>query len=333
MQRGLAPDASPALDRVLLAAAPGRERGVLRVYDLAGTVLSLGRYHLMPAARAPDVALQRRLSGGRVAAAGTGFVGVALVLPHRAALVAEEPSALAPEQVINRCVRGVLEGLQLLGVGAFYPGRDALTVGGRTMGLCGFEVDAAGACIFEVILGVGRDLSVLPALLDAADPAGVVPASIVTAADATSVGRESGHVPATEELADALRRGYESRMGVRCEESASPTPATSPDPAWLAQRRVRPELDRRARVTGQLGALEVHCRRDGDRLGEVMLSGDFFASSPAVERLEEALRGALAEEGAIRALVERAFASPDAFLLGFGSLDVLADTIVHAAGP
>jgi hypothetical protein len=44
---------------------------------------------------------------------GDGFVGLSLVLPHRSALAAADPLALAPEQVMNRCVRGVLRACEL----------------------------------------------------------------------------------------------------------------------------------------------------------------------------------------------------------------------------
>src|SRR5262245_56432576 len=63
------PAASRATDRALLARAARRGWGTLRLSRFAGDVLGLGRYHVAPAG-APDVALHRRLSGGRAAAAG-----------------------------------------------------------------------------------------------------------------------------------------------------------------------------------------------------------------------------------------------------------------------
>src|SRR5439155_1013200 len=105
-------------------------------------------------------------SGGRAFPAGEGFLGLSLVLSHRSAIVGDDPFALAPEQVMNRYVRGILEGLRLVGVAAFYPGRDLVTVDGRPLGLVAFEVDRAGALLFEAIVANGRDPSVLPGLLD-----------------------------------------------------------------------------------------------------------------------------------------------------------------------
>src|SRR5262249_43943175 len=131
------PSASRSIDRALLARATVEGRGTLRVSRFAGDVLGLGRWHLAPRG-APGVELHRRLSGGRATATGAGFVHVSLTLPHRSALVSGDPLALAPEQVLNRAVRGVLGGLEAGGLPALYPGRDLLTVAGRPLAVLGF---------------------------------------------------------------------------------------------------------------------------------------------------------------------------------------------------
>src|SRR5262249_22176599 len=116
------PSASRFTDAALLERAVARGHGSLRVSVPSGPVLALGRYPLAPAG-APDVTLHRRLSSGRACASGAGFVQVSLTLPHRSALVSDDPLALAPEQILNRGVRGLLGGLDAGGVSAPYPGR------------------------------------------------------------------------------------------------------------------------------------------------------------------------------------------------------------------
>src|SRR5205823_1989105 len=163
---------------------------VMRVYEFAGDVLSLGRYHLLPPGRpGTRVRLHRRHSGGRATVFGDGFVGLALTLPHRSALVSAEPLALAPDQVMNRCVRGILEGLKAAGVAAFYPGRDLITVDRRPLGLVTFEVSPTGVRLFVGVLAHRRDFGLLPAFLDELDPDGVVSAEMLTADGTTSLGR------------------------------------------------------------------------------------------------------------------------------------------------
>jgi lipoate-protein ligase A len=333
VQRRLAPGGSLAADRALLdevRAPTGARTGALRVYDLAGEVLSLGRFHLAPEdLPASGVQLWRRRSGGRAMPWGEGFVGLSLVLPHRSALVASDPLALRPEQVLNRHVRGILEACELSGVPAFYPGRDVVTVDGRLLGLVSFEVDPTGAFLFEAVVANTRDASVLPALLDRADPGGVVKAGMLTADDTTSLARALGRELGTEEVAERLCRGYERRLGVRFEERVLPTDAPADDAGWLAARRPRADLDRHGSVATQLGVCEAHFALDGDRIRDLVLAGDFIANSSAIERLERELRGCAAELAAIDAVVERVFAAPESFVLGIGPRRTIAETIVR----
>src|SRR5438046_13763 len=233
---------------------------------------------------------------------GEGFVGLSLVLPHRAALVACDPLALAPEQVMNRYVRGILEACELSGVPALYPGRDAITVQRRILALVSFEVEASGALVFEAVIANGRDFSVLPGLLDRADPGGVVKAGMLTAEDTTSLARQRGR--ALDADLDAA--------------------------GWLAQRRLHPHLDRHASVATQLGVLEAHLALAGGRIEDAMLAGDFIANSPAIERLERALRGCPAEPAAVEAMVAGVFAEPENFILGVGPLRTVSETIARA---
>src|SRR5262245_66266820 len=136
-------DTVAAADRALLAHASAHGRGSLRIARLGGDVLSLGRWHLAPAGG--GVALQRRLTGGRAAASGAGFLRISIALPHRSALTSADPLALAPEQVLNRAVRGLLDALEGAGRPAIRPGRDQGTRGGGPDAVPGVAGAAAGA--------------------------------------------------------------------------------------------------------------------------------------------------------------------------------------------
>jgi lipoate-protein ligase A len=333
VQAGLTPSQSLAAARYLLdAVAAARSPGSLRVFDLTGDVVSLGRYHLAPEAVAGSTTtLVRRLSGGRAVPAGTGFVGMTLVLPHRAALVAGHPSALAPEQVMNRCVRGLLQGLEGAGVAAFYPGRDLVTVAGRTLGLVSFEVEPGGALLFEAVLASGRDFSLLAQLLDGADPTGIVPIRMVAPDETTSLARELGRVPETSEVARWMAAGYAARFDLSVVPSALPAsdiPVVDAE-TWLGARRPRPELDRRGTTSTQLGVFEAHFGVREGALAQVVLAGDFIASSDTIARLEQALVGCAAERNAIDAVVRRVLAEDAHFILGIGPLATIADTFAR----
>jgi lipoate-protein ligase A len=338
VQAAVAPRASLAADRHLLEEVRASRAGVLRIYQLEGSVLALGRYHMAPdRLSGSGVQLMRRHSGGRAVPAGTGFTGISLVLPHRSALVGDDPLALAPAQVLNRCVRGILEACKLAGVAAFYPGRDTITVNGRIVAFVSFEVDAHGGCLFEAYLAVNRDPSCLPHLLDRVDPGGAVPAVMLTEAETTSLARELGRDVTGQELVDLLSRGYASRLDVELrprtftEAERRALEVTGwrefADDAWLAARR-RGDLDRHASTRGQLGVIEAHLKRVGDRIGTITLAGDFIANSPAIATLQTALGGVAPH--AVDDVVEGIFADPANFVLGIGPPRTLTETIVKA---
>ncbi len=197
VQSEVSPALGLAADRHFMHAVQRASRtrnAVLRVYSFAGNVLTLGRYHLTPpvGTQAGRMTLVRRHTGGRALPFGEGFVGLSLVLPHRSMLFSSDPLALAPYQVINRYVRGILEGCKLVHVPAFYPGRDFITVDGRILGMVSFEADDHGALLFEAILANTRDFSLLPEFLEAADGAGLIKAEVLTPESTTCLARELG---------------------------------------------------------------------------------------------------------------------------------------------
>jgi len=343
VQPGIAPDTSLAADAHFLhvVGRPSRTRlGVLRVYDFAGTVLSLGRYHFVPdrPLTTDGVQLHRRRSGGRAIPFGDGFVAMALVLPHRSALFSDDPCALAPYQVMNRYARGIVEGCKLVGVPAFYPGRDFLTVNRRVLGLVSFEVDHTGALLFEAIIANRKDFSGLPHLLDAVDARGVIKAEMLAPHDTTCLAQELGVQLTTAEVADLLRRGFEKQFKLTfaehtltpLEERAIEATASHEfhDERWLRQRQPRADLDHHASERVQLGIFETYFSLQQNRfIKEVQLAGDFIANSAAIAQLEHELRLCPAEWRAIDAVASEIFARPEYFILGIGRTRAIADTI------
>jgi lipoate-protein ligase A len=314
---------------------------VLRVFDLCGDVLALGRYHCAPEVNsaAARVQLHRRITGGRALPFGDGFVGLSLVLPHRSSFFSDDPFELAPYQVLNRYVRGILEGCRAVQLAAFYPGRDFVTVDGRILALVSFETDEAGTLLFEAIIANTRDFSLLPDFLDHADAEGVVKAEMLTPASTTCLAKELGTELALEEVAELLRRGYAKQFGLSLEPHhfaglearaiAGLVARESRDEGWLRQRQRRANLDRHASAWMQLGAFEADFSLEQGRfLKEVQFSGDFIANSPAIAALEQELRLCPAEWQAIDAVSSEVLARPENFVLGVGKTRAIADLLV-----
>jgi len=346
VEPGLTPQASLARDRFLLdavVAEPSRWPAALRVYEVVGAVVSIGRWQLAPPKSGSEVTLMRRHSGGRAAAFGTGFVGVTLVLPRRGALLEPGPAALRPEQVMNRYVRGILGALEGEGVAAIYPGRDTITAGRRLLGIVSFAETRAGALLVEALLATSGDPSTLPRLLDRADPGGTVRTEMLQPADTTSVAVQRGQAPTLSEVADWMATGYAKRLGVapvaRTLADAESTrlaglaATTLADASWLAARTPRGDLDHRASTRAMLGTLDVHLAVASEgQIRDACISGDLIAADGTIPALEEGLRGCAPERSAVSAAVERVLAAPSHFLLGIGRTDTLTDTVMQALG-
>ncbi len=330
VQRSTAPGAGRAADRALLARAVARGQGAVRVSTCDDDVVALGRWHLALSGT-PDLVVERRLTGGRVVAAGRGFVRVSIVLPHRSALVSEDPLALAPEQVLNRAVRGLLGTFEAAGLPALYPGRDLVTVANRPIAVLGLEVDDEGGTLVEAVVAVERDQSVLPHFLDRVDPEGVVAAPMILPDQVTAMARELGWTPSLDELTAWLTIGFKTRLGVDLTDEPMPAVAGEDEAAFLEARVRGPELDCSARTATMLGVLDVHGARSADgKIATVVLAGDLLAPSGTVARLEAALRGGPTDAVALDALLKGALQPPHDFLLGVGPVRTVADTIARA---
>lgn len=338
-QEDLTPALSLATDHFLLKTLSKSHTSVLRVYSYAGDVLLLGRYHAMGTVPAPNSPiLMRRLSGGRVVPGGHGFVHFALLLPHRSAFFSDDPYNLAPFQVLNRYVRGVLQGLKAAGIEVFYPGRDLLTVQQRPLGWISFTTEDDGALLCEGGLSVSRDLSLLPHLLDTADPQGTIACQFFAPEQVTSLARLTGKTWTLAQVAELLRHGFAQQTAAefttqdlsRAEQEAIAVLAQDyAADQWLRSRPLRADLPFHATTRTQLGVLQVRFALTAQKtLAEIQFSGDMIANPAAIATLEQALRGCPLERAALWRVVDHTFVQPQHYLLGIGPLPTLLDTIL-----
>jgi lipoate-protein ligase A len=346
VQPQIEPALSAAPDRYLRRVVGRRSRArnaTLRVYAFAGDCLSLGRYHLVPSAPAgANVTLHRRHTGGRAFPAGDGFVGVSLVLPHRSALFSNDPFALAPGQVLNRHVRGLMRACRPPSLSVSYPGRDVITIDRRIVAGVSFDTDEQGTLLFEAIVANTRDFSILPDLLEAIDRNGVVKAELLTPADTTCLARELGAEFHFDDVAAMIREGYARHLGLdlvprrltALEEQAIRALAArefGPE-RWLHGRARSPELDLHAATWAQLGVFEAFFAVRQERfINEILFAGDFIANSAAVAALERKLRLCPLDWRAINTVVNSVFEGPANYLLGVGKLRVIADLLTRSA--
>jgi lipoate-protein ligase A len=325
VQSAVAPRDGIALDRALLARARTERVPLLHVWSGVGDVLLIGRFHQRPSASADVV---RRRSGGRAVPSGAGFVQVSLALPHRSALESDDPYALGAEQVLNRAVRGVMGGLELLGVEPYYPGRDLVTVGGKPIAWISLAVEDDGATLVEAGVSVARDFSLLAPLADRVDPDGLVPVTLWQPDDVTSVARLQGGRAASAAVAAAIVEGYRRRLGWEIVADESLTQRAAGDEDDGVEAPVDGGCGRRAIM---LGTLMAYVRRATDgTLAAVHIRGDFIAPGATVTAIEQALAGQPPVASDLERSVAAVLALPAHFLLGASAEDVVGAVLVGA---
>ena len=316
----------------------GGSEPILITYGLPERAVALGRYHLYagPETR-QGIDAYRRLTGGRIIGAGHGWLGCALILPSRDWLLPQKNPALKPEQVMNRYVRGVLAGLRNLGVDAFYPGRDAVTVDRREFAICSFETDSSGTMLFETIVAVSRGLENLVHDLELLDPDGALTIPMYSSDAVTTLSREVGRELSTEEVAKAIEAGYATLTEVRhrelTQEECSQARSRGDMAArWLTSRRHDPALRFVGRERLQLGFAEAHVALDSrGQIERVMMAGDFIANSSGLDAFEHELGGKRMDLMSVSAAVAKVYADGANYILGFGDLTNLARVIMKAS--
>jgi lipoate-protein ligase A len=313
---------------------------VLIAYTLGGRFVSIGRYHLYngPPERG-GINVMRRLTGGRVVGAGEGWLGVALILPSRTALLPESDAHLKPEQIMNRYARGILNALERCNLKCFYPGRDAITFDRRELAMCSFETDRQGAMLFEAALAINRGMEELVHDLERVDPEGQLSSAMYGPEIATKLVREIDHDISCEQVSSAIVEGYRDQFGeTRVREFSSEEAADGAHRGaalkasrWLSERAPEPSLNLAARAPGQLGAVEAHAVMHKGKLDRLVMSGDFIVNSPGLAAFERELRGSSLDLPSVSRAVVKTFASGENYFLGLGDLTNLAQLVMKLA--
>ena len=312
---------------------------VLLIFQVSGEVVSLGRYHLYdgPTSRG-GVNAYRRLTGGRIISQGTGWIGCALILPSRTAALSERDAGLRPEQVMNRYARGAIAALRALGVDCFYPGRDAITCGGRELAMCSFEESEAGALLFELFIAAGRGLDSLPMDIEHFDPDGNLSCRMYDAENCTCLTREMGRTQSFEELALHLETGYRSVLGATrrrdltsAETAAAGQHASGSAAQWLVSRKPDPSLSLVGRLSIQLGSMEARLAVAGDLIERIKFYGDFIANSAGLTRFEQNLAARRLDLMTLTGAAMQVYGDGSNFILGCGDQSNLARLILRAS--
>ena len=337
------PAQSVATDQYFLHTIVETRLPILRVYTYPDEVLLLGRYQAAGAlSHNSGLTVARRLTGGRAFPSGDGFVQFSLVVPQRSFLFSADPHHIAPFQVLNRYVRGVLHGLKTGGVEVFYPGRDFLTVQRLPVGWHSFVTADSGAVLYEGGVFVQRDMSLLPHFLDRADPNGSIPCQLFMPDHVTNLEKVLGQPPSQEQVVGLLRHGFAQQFSLEPlnreaqelseDEQVAIMAEQEKSDVGLSSRPLQSALPCVATMQTPLGELQVRFSLTPERtIQAVRFSGDFIANPAGMQALEHNLKGCPLEKAALWQVIDRTFLEPEHYLIGAGKLADLPRVMISAS--
>jgi lipoate-protein ligase A len=310
--------------------ADSNDTAELRVYEASLPGVSLGRYHRRPAGA---VALVRRVTGGRPYTIGPGIVCLTGVYPSLDWLGAGN-ARLGPEQALNRALRPLLAILREVGVDAFYPGRDLVTVGGRPVAVASFTTLADGVVTMTAALGVNRDFADTAQSIRSADPDAVVTFDDAALATSASLVELLARPVELEWVARLVEHGARAHA---CSATAVDGPAEPTKDVAVAFEALQAErlaaAPRTASAYGveMLGAIEATATLEAGRIASLELCGDLIAPFGTLEEIGQAMIG----EPPTRAAADRALLTvltrPGRFLLGARDLPGIIARLGDAA--
>jgi lipoate-protein ligase A len=330
---GVAAAAGLAADEALLlrhgrGQAPPAD-ATLRLYTYRDCAL-VGRYQSLAdeidvdACRALGVEVGRRPTGGGAIVMTPAQLGVAVA----ARAVAEE----SPRQALARWARGVIAGLEELGVAARFRDKNDLEVGGRKIAGLGLYLDGAGAVLFHASVLVDLDVARMLRVLRI--PGAKLSDKAVARVDerVTTVSRELGRRLLAADVREAFAAGFARGLGARLEpgslDAGEARRAGELErerhgaASWIEADSPRRDARGSAVLKTPEGLVRVFAGVHGDTVKSVLFAGDYNALPPELPRLEAALRWCRADEASIAAVAGRA--------LGEGALGVPATRIAAA---
>jgi lipoate---protein ligase len=328
-----------AVDEALMAAygrgEPDR-RPTLRLYTYASHCALVGRYqHLeaevdVDACRQRGVSYNRRPTGGGAIVMGHDQLGVALV--------DRVPASERPKQTLQRLSRGIVRGLEEVGVRASFRGKNDLEVGGRKIAGLGLYLDDHGALLFHASILAGLDVPFMLSVLNV--PAAKLGDKGVAAVGerVTTVTGETGTAWSGPSLRDAIATGFEKEFGISLaadglddqERAAAAGLVASKyaDDAWIFQRSPRASTRGTAVLKLPAGLVRVHVALERQTIQSVLFTGDFNTLPPGLVQLEAALKWSAFEPERVRATVRQVVGLEDADGL---EAELLAAAVVEAA--
>lgn len=329
---GVSASAGLAADEFLMST-----RGpVLRLYTYRSHCALVGKFQNVAAdidlafCRETGIAVNRRPTGGGAILMGEQQLGVALIHSSRVAGVPEHP-----KEIFGRYGKGILAGLQRLGVHASIEAKNDIRVEGRKIAGLGVCRNEEGTFLFHTSLLVDLDIDLMLQVLKISAEKLADKLRARAADNLTTVCRQLGRSVEVAQVRDAIRLGFaateEMQLEPRglCREELEGIRTLEREKyqqdSWIFRHLPTPDAIGTSLRKTPAGLLRLYLSLAGERIKDVTITGDFMADESAVLALEKALARQPVHEGAIAAVV-----SPHVEALGGLHTEDLVGAILDA---
>jgi hypothetical protein len=322
------PDHALAVGAALAQTLSQTQPLALYAATLQGAALVLGRYQRVSQALPRDSAggtlVLRRSSGGSTVHAGSGISYIALALHERSVLM-----KCPAQRLLNRNVRGALQGLRMAGVPANYFGRDFLSFEARPAVYVGWDEDEAGRVLLEFFVSDSRSCWL------AANQSGY-PArkeDVLRARLPTTLEEAEAHARGTqalEKIAEGYAKGFNASW---LREPSEPSAVTVAAPVSEREELAQLGLSWSPPLEEAIGFVSAGVSLDAaGKFSAVRLAGDFFAHRGCGAALERMLIGVTPTTDGVGRAVDAAYAASGHDVEGVRSMRSLQESILDAVG-
>jgi lipoate-protein ligase A len=338
-----------ASDELLMAryarwAEGGFSEPTLRIYTFRSHCALVGRFQNteaevnLPECRALNVEVRRRMTGGGAVLMGERQLMIALTSSAEHPVIPSHPARALP-----KLARGVIAGLEELGIAAEYRPKNDIVVNGRKIGGTAIAIEETGAFLFHATVLLDFDVPLMLRVLNI--PAEKISDKGISSHKErlTTARRELGCDVDVQEAREAVCRGFERVFRI----TAVHTPFSSTEiegigklerekyltDAWLYQRQPEPDMLGTSIRKTPAGLVRAYVALIGDTIKSVLITGDFITGNRVVNDIEAVLKWGRSDRESIARAVRVAMSSSGASLHGTDPDElagIIHDAVTHA---
>jgi len=312
----------------------------LRIYTFHSPCALVGRFQNaeaevnLPECRKLGIEVNRRLTGGGVVLMGPRQLMVSIASSSEHPAIPSHPGRILP-----KLARGIILGLEEMGVEAEYRPKNDIVVKGRKIGGSAICVEENGSFLYHATVLIDFDVPLMLRALNIPDEKLSDKQFNSHEERMTWVSRELGSPVDIEQARESICRGFEQAFRI----SASHLPFTAIEEdeigrlardkytssEWIYQRQPAHDMLGSSMVKTPGGLIRVYVALAGDTIKSALITGDFLSGDRVIKDIEAALKWSRAEKDAITRTIRVVTSNKESAIQGISASD-LADILLQA---